>query len=116
MTTTTVSSEGKVVLPSLVRNQLRLAPGTKLFCEIRGDSVILTPEHLRRSVREYTIDSLTGLRVTKASADLLGADRLPGYALGAKQVTDGHLLELAKAASMQLATLDKGIPGACLIS
>lgn len=47
--------------------------------------------------------------------DPLGADRLPAYVLGAKQVTDGHLLELAKEFSMRLATLDKGIPGAFLI-
>jgi toxin-antitoxin system PIN domain toxin len=48
--------------------------------------------------------------------DHLGADRLPTFVISAKQVTDGHLLELAKEHSMQLATLDKGIPGAFLIS
>jgi predicted nucleic acid-binding protein len=47
--------------------------------------------------------------------DSLGADQLPNYVIGAKHVTDGHLLELARAFSMQLATLDKGIPGAYLI-
>lgn len=47
--------------------------------------------------------------------DSLGADRLPSYVLGARQVTNGHLLELAKEFSMQLATLDKGVPGAYLI-
>ena len=47
--------------------------------------------------------------------DFLGADRLPSYVLGVRQVTDGHLLELAKESSMQLATMDKGIPGAYLI-
>lgn len=48
-------------------------------------------------------------------SDSLGADHLPPYALGAKQVTDGHLLALAKEFSMQLATMDKSIPGAYLI-
>ncbi len=48
-------------------------------------------------------------------SDSLGADRLPSFVLGAKHVTDGHLLELAKEFSMQLATLDKGIPGAFVI-
>jgi len=66
MTTTTLSSKGQVVLPRLVRSQLHLAPGTKFFCEIQGDSVVLTPEHPRRFVREYVTDPLTGLRVTKA--------------------------------------------------
>lgn len=47
--------------------------------------------------------------------DSLGTDRLPSYALNARQVTDGHLLELAKEASMQLATLYKSIPQAFLI-
>lgn len=47
--------------------------------------------------------------------DSLGADRLPSYVLGARQVTNGHLLELAKEFSMKLATLDKGVPGAYLI-
>lgn len=47
--------------------------------------------------------------------DSLGADRLPSYVLGARQVTNGHLLELAKESSMKLATLDKGLPGAYLI-
>ena len=48
-------------------------------------------------------------------ADPLGADHLPPYVIGARQVTDGHLLALANEWSMQLATLDKGIPGAFLI-
>ena len=47
--------------------------------------------------------------------DSLGADRLPPYVLAARQVTDGHLLELAREFSMQLASLDKGVPGAYLI-
>ena len=47
--------------------------------------------------------------------DSLGADRLPAYVTGARQVTDGHLLELANEFSIRLATLDKGIPGAFLI-
>ena len=66
MTTTTLSSKGQVVLPRLVRSKLHLAAGTRLLCEIHGDSVVLTPEHPRRIVREYVVDSDTGLRVTKA--------------------------------------------------
>lgn len=68
-------------------------------------------------------DAVETLRVFKASSrvpfdlipDTLGADRLPAYVIGAKQVTDGHLLELAAKSSMLLVTLDKGIPGAFLI-
>lgn len=66
VTTTTLSSKGQVVLPCLVRSRLHLTPGTRLVCVIDGDSVILTPEHPHRFVREYVTDPLTGLRVTKA--------------------------------------------------
>ena len=48
-------------------------------------------------------------------ADQHDASHLPGWVKTAKQVTDGHLLELAKAHGAALATLDRGIPGATLI-
>jgi hypothetical protein len=57
------------VLPRLVRSKLHLAPGTKLLCEIQGDSVLLTPEHPTQWTREYVTDPLTGLRVTRAAKD-----------------------------------------------
>jgi uncharacterized protein len=40
---------------------------------------------------------------------------LPGWVKSAKQTTDGHLAQLAKANGAVLATLDTGIPGAYLI-
>jgi predicted nucleic acid-binding protein len=40
---------------------------------------------------------------------------LPVWVKYASQITDGHLLELARARGARLATLDKGIPGAFLI-
>ena len=48
-------------------------------------------------------------------ADDHDATRLPGWVKGPKQVTDGHLIQLAKANGAVLATLDRGIPGAFLI-
>ena len=48
-------------------------------------------------------------------ADDHDASRLPGWVKGPKQVTDGHLVRLAKANGAELATLDRGIPGAFLI-
>jgi AbrB family looped-hinge helix DNA binding protein len=66
VTTTKLSSKGQVVLPRLVRTKLHLVPGTRLVCEIQGDSVVLTPEQPRRLVREYVTDPQTGLRVRKA--------------------------------------------------
>ena len=66
------------------------------------------------------VETLSGLKASSRLPfhlvpDSLGADHLPSYVTGARQVTDGHLLALAKASSLQLVTLDKGIPGAFLI-
>lgn len=47
--------------------------------------------------------------------DELGAAQLPAWANTAAKTTDGHLIALAQAHSAQLATLDRGIPGALLI-
>jgi uncharacterized protein len=43
------------------------------------------------------------------------AQQLPAWVHWPKQVTDGHLVALAKANGGALATLDQGIPGAFLI-
>lgn len=48
-------------------------------------------------------------------ADDLDAGRLPPWVKMPKQVTDGHLMQLARANGAVLATLDRGIPGAFLI-
>ena len=48
-------------------------------------------------------------------ADALDASRLPGWVKTPKQVTDGHLVQLARANGAVLATLDRKIPGAFLI-
>jgi predicted nucleic acid-binding protein len=47
--------------------------------------------------------------------DNQGADELPLWVEGPKQITDGHLLALAKAHGALMATLDERIPGAFLI-
>jgi predicted nucleic acid-binding protein len=47
--------------------------------------------------------------------DELDASRLPVWVHHPKQVTDGHLAQLAKVNGAVLATLDRGIPGAFLI-
>lgn len=52
------------MLPRLGGTQLRRAPRVKLMCEIRGDSVILTPQSTRGS-KEYFTDPVSGLRVSK---------------------------------------------------
>jgi len=47
--------------------------------------------------------------------DRHGASDLPGWVKGARQITDGHLSELAKAHKALLATFDEGIPEGFLI-
>jgi predicted nucleic acid-binding protein len=47
--------------------------------------------------------------------DDLDASRLPGWVKTPKQVTDGHLVQLAKANGALLATLDRSVPGAFVI-
>jgi predicted nucleic acid-binding protein len=63
---------------------------------------------------------LSQLKMTKGLRfsflpDNQGADDLPLWVKGPKQITDGHLLELAKAHGAEMATLDERIPGALLI-
>ena len=41
--------------------------------------------------------------------------QIPSWVKHPKQITDGHLVRLAKAHGAELATLDTGIPGAYLI-
>jgi predicted nucleic acid-binding protein len=47
--------------------------------------------------------------------DDLDVSRLPAWVKSAKQTTDGHLAQLARANGATLATLDAKIPGAFLI-
>jgi len=47
--------------------------------------------------------------------DTHDVSHLPKWVITPKQMTDGHLIELAKANSALLATFDGGIPGAFLI-
>lgn len=47
--------------------------------------------------------------------DTHGISDLPAWVKSGKQITDGHLAELAKANGAALATLDRKIPGAYLI-
>ena len=48
--------------------------------------------------------------------DSVAVDQLPPYVRTPEQLTDGYLLQLAKANDAKLATLDAGIPGALRIA
>ena len=51
MTTTIVTTKGQIVIPSKIRNRLKIKRGTKLYIEERGNELILkpvTPEYFER--------------------------------------------------------------------
>jgi toxin-antitoxin system PIN domain toxin len=48
-------------------------------------------------------------------ADDQDASQLPSWVSTPKQITDGHLAQLARVHHAMIATLDRGIPGAFLI-
>ena len=51
MTTTVVTTKGQIVIPSKIRQRLKIKRGTKLYIEERGDELILkpvTPEYFER--------------------------------------------------------------------
>jgi uncharacterized protein len=63
---------------------------------------------------------LSQLKMTKGLrfsflADNQGLEDLPPWVMGPKQITDGHLLGLAKAHGAKMATLDERIAGAFVI-
>jgi predicted nucleic acid-binding protein len=72
----------------------------------------LTPQAASR-VLAGMLERLRGLH--QFLPDDLSARSWPAWCQGASQTADAHLLELATAHGAQLATLDKGIPGAFLI-
>jgi predicted nucleic acid-binding protein len=67
------------------------------------------------NVAQADLNRLKARRVFTFLTDDCGADRLPGWVEKSKQVTDGHLLQLATDHCASLATLDEGIPGAVLL-
>ena len=73
--------------------------------------------HLTDSVRaaQEDLNKLKNERQMIFVNDTLGARELPPWVQRSRQVTDGHLVQLAALNHAQLATLDKGIPGALFI-
>lgn len=70
---------------------------------------------------EHGIELLSRLKSSKEYrfgflSDELGIIHLPRWVKRPKQITDGHLAELAKAHGATLATLDESIPSAMVIA
>jgi predicted nucleic acid-binding protein len=97
----------------------RARPASLGLCAITelGFVRVSVQAHLQPDVASAQ-HSLAGLKKTgpfELWPDTLGANVMPGYVKRPAELTDGHLLELAKANNARLATLDAGIPGALLI-
>ena len=72
---------------------------------------------LRVATAECQIDALKSssrIRFELISDDV-GVAQLPHFVKKPQDITDGHLFELARKNSMQLATFDQGIPNALYI-
>ena len=67
---TTLSSKGQVVLPRLARAKLHLVSGTKFECTIQGDSIVLTPQNVRKSSPQLVKDEVSGLIVTQSPSEI----------------------------------------------
>jgi AbrB family looped-hinge helix DNA binding protein len=51
MTTTVVTTKGQIVIPSKIRQRLKIKKGTRLYIEERGNELILkpvTPEYFEK--------------------------------------------------------------------
>ena len=59
---TTVSTKGQIIIPAELREQLKLAPGTKLSIRREGQTLVLRP------ITPEFIDSLCG--ATKGLGDI----------------------------------------------
>jgi AbrB family looped-hinge helix DNA binding protein len=66
--TTKLSSKGQVVLPKQARMRLHLRPGVKFVCEVKGHSIVLTPEDPVAERPRLINDPKSGLRITRSSA------------------------------------------------
>jgi predicted nucleic acid-binding protein len=67
------------------------------------------------SVAQADLKGMKEQRLFTFLDDGLGANRLPRWVEKSKQVTDGHLLQLATDHCATFATLEGGIPGALLV-
>jgi AbrB family looped-hinge helix DNA binding protein len=49
----TVSTKGQIVIPSAVREELEIEPGTRVSVRVEGGRVILDPETLTSKLRNF---------------------------------------------------------------
>ena len=57
-------------MPRVARAKLHLVSGTKFECTIQGDSIVLTPQNVRKSSPQLIEDKKTGLIVTQSPSEM----------------------------------------------
>ena len=57
------------MLPKAARNRLHLRAGTKFWCQIRSDSIVLIPNNVSTSPSKIVRDPKSGLVITQAPSD-----------------------------------------------
>ena len=95
-------------IPEFVTSPITELGFVRIMSQAYGATIVEAQSLLRGLIEFEGLDF-------KFIEDNLDASRLPAWVTGAKQTTDGHLLELAKANVCVLATLDARIPGAFVI-
>lgn len=101
--------------------KLRPTDGPLLTCSITELGFIRVSVQARLQIAVLSArEALSRLKSSspirfELSGDSLGADQLPIFVTRPDQISDGHLLELAKSIGAELATLDAGISGAFFI-
>lgn len=103
-----VAKLAKSEIPTFATSPITELGFVRVMSQAYGVSITQAKDLLRRlkESKEYQFEFI---------ADEHDASKLPRWVTGAKQTTDGHLLELAKSNRCVLATLDQRIPGAFLI-
>jgi AbrB family looped-hinge helix DNA binding protein len=63
--TTTLTRQGRIVLPASARQRLGLKPGAKFACRVQGGGIMLVPAPVKPGRSRFTKSKLTGLIVSK---------------------------------------------------
>ena len=105
-----------------VARWLTRLPANAHFCTCAITEIGFVRVAVQARLQPSVLTAIRALSMLKTSgrftllADDLGAAALPAYVTRPSEITDGHLLALARRNSAHLATLDESIPDALLIA
>jgi len=85
----TVDSAGRIVLPSSVRKQLKLVPGSRLLLDVVAQRIELTPEPDASAGIQQRSGKRTVLQPSGKASDAAAAVRAERDRLGGRQAKRG---------------------------